>query len=159
MRAFWLDLVLTLDLRTRVLDSPPIRESGSRWNIDGIVGATGVVLLSVRWYARYYADIGLLEPVQVDKFTGYRFYSLEQMPRLTRILALRDLGFSLDQIGDLLDDGLTPDQIRGMLKLRRSEIEHELLIKNDEGHGFVKQENNFELYSRLEAFFAEHLGP
>ncbi|NIW23916.1 MAG: prolyl oligopeptidase family serine peptidase [Gammaproteobacteria bacterium] len=42
--------------------------------------------------------------------------------------------------------------------LRRREIEHELLIKNDEGHGFVKEENNFELYSRLEAFFAEHLG-
>ena len=42
--------------------------------------------------------------------------------------------------------------------LRRREIEHELLIKNDEGHGFVKEENNFELYSRLEAFLAEHLG-
>jgi len=42
--------------------------------------------------------------------------------------------------------------------LRRREIDHEVLIKNDEGHGFVKEENNFELYSRLEAFFAEHLG-
>lgn len=43
--------------------------------------------------------------------------------------------------------------------LRRREIEHEVLIENDEGHGFVKEENNFELYRRLEAFFAEHLGP
>ena len=42
--------------------------------------------------------------------------------------------------------------------LRRHEIDYELLIKNDEGHGFVKEENNIELYSRLEAFFAEHLG-
>ena len=42
--------------------------------------------------------------------------------------------------------------------LRRREIEYELLVKNDEGHGFVKEENNIELYSRLEAFFAEHLG-
>jgi dipeptidyl aminopeptidase/acylaminoacyl peptidase len=43
--------------------------------------------------------------------------------------------------------------------LRRREIPFELLIKNDEGHGFVKEENNFELYRRLEAFFAEHLKP
>jgi dipeptidyl aminopeptidase/acylaminoacyl peptidase len=42
--------------------------------------------------------------------------------------------------------------------LRRRGIDHEVLFKNDEGHGFVKQENNVELFTRLEAFFAEHLG-
>ncbi len=43
--------------------------------------------------------------------------------------------------------------------LRRLEVDFDLLIKNDEGHGFVKEQNNFELYTRLEAFFAEHLKP
>jgi len=43
--------------------------------------------------------------------------------------------------------------------LRRRDIDYELLVKNDEGHGFVNEDNNVELYRRLEAFFAEHLGP
>jgi dipeptidyl aminopeptidase/acylaminoacyl peptidase len=43
-------------------------------------------------------------------------------------------------------------------ELRRRKIDYEMLIKNDEGHGFAKEENNFELYTQLEAFFAEHLG-
>jgi DNA-binding transcriptional MerR regulator len=30
---------------------------------------------------RYYADIGLLPPAQVDPLTGYRFYALEQLPQ------------------------------------------------------------------------------
>ena len=47
---------------------------------------------------RYYAETDLLKPVKVDALTGYRFYSADQLPRLNRILALKDLGFSLDQI-------------------------------------------------------------
>jgi dipeptidyl aminopeptidase/acylaminoacyl peptidase len=51
-------------------------------------------------------------------------------------------------------------QAEGLTRaLRHREIEHGLFIKSDEGHGFAKEENNFELYRRLEAFFAEHLGP
>jgi DNA-binding transcriptional MerR regulator len=71
---------------------------------------------------RYYDEVGLLKPVCVDSFTGYRYYEYEQLPRLNRILALKDLGFSLEQIGQLLDEGLSPEQMRGMLILRQSEI-------------------------------------
>jgi effector-binding domain-containing protein len=71
---------------------------------------------------RYYDEVGLLEPVHVDNFTGYRYYAYEQVGRLNRILALKDLGFSLEQIGQLLDEGLSLEQMRGMLILRRSEI-------------------------------------
>jgi len=63
----------------------------------------------------------LLKPVQVDPFTGYRLYEHNQLPILYRILALRDLGFSLEEIGRLLDDGLSVEQMRGMLKLRETE--------------------------------------
>lgn len=44
------------------------------------------------------------------------------MPRLHRILALKDLGFSLEEIRHLLSGELSADQMRGMLKLRQAEI-------------------------------------
>lgn len=75
---------------------------------------------------RYYADLGLLVPIQVDPTTGYRYYSLDQLPRLNRILALRDLGLSLDQIGQVLQATLTAEQLRGMLRLREAEIHQQL---------------------------------
>ncbi len=49
---------------------------------------------------RYYDELGLLKPARVDEFTGYRYYSASQMPRLNRILALKDLGLSLEQVGN-----------------------------------------------------------
>ena len=42
---------------------------------------------------RHYDTIGLLKPVHIDPATGYRYYSAEQLPRLNRILALKDLVF------------------------------------------------------------------
>jgi len=66
---------------------------------------------------RYYDEIGLLKPAKVDPFTGYRYYSADQLPRLNRILALKDLGLSLAQISRLLDGDLPPAQIRGMLRM------------------------------------------
>jgi DNA-binding transcriptional MerR regulator len=75
---------------------------------------------------RYYDKIGLLTPAQVDRFTSYRYYSADQLPRLNRILALKGLGLSLDQIARLLEDDLPPDQIRGMLRLKQMEIQEQL---------------------------------
>jgi DNA-binding transcriptional MerR regulator len=72
---------------------------------------------------RYYDEIGLLKPAQVDRFTGYRYYSADQLPRLNRLLALKDLGFSLEQIAELLDEELSPVQVRGMLRLKQAEIQ------------------------------------
>jgi DNA-binding transcriptional MerR regulator/predicted transcriptional regulator YdeE len=76
---------------------------------------------------RYYDQLGLLKPVEVDRFTGYRYYSASQLPRLHRILALKGLGFSLEQIGVVLTEGLTPEQMRGMLRLRRAQIRQQLV--------------------------------
>src|SRR3972149_6069349 len=71
---------------------------------------------------RYYDEVNLLKPLHVDDFSSYRFYAHEQVSRLNRILALKDLGFTLDQIRGLLDDGVTPEKMRGMLMLRQGEI-------------------------------------
>jgi DNA-binding transcriptional MerR regulator len=69
---------------------------------------------------RYYDEVGLLRPVEVDPFTGYRYYALDQLPRLHRILALKDLGFALEQISQIINEGVSPDQLRGMLCLKQS---------------------------------------
>jgi effector-binding domain-containing protein len=70
---------------------------------------------------RHYDEMGLLEPVEIDRFTGYRYYAISQLARLNRILALKDLGFSLEQIGRMLDEGVSSEQLRGMLRLRQAE--------------------------------------
>jgi DNA-binding transcriptional MerR regulator len=75
---------------------------------------------------RYYDDLGLLTPARVDAFTGYRYYAVDQLPRLNRLLALKDLGFSLEQIARVLNDGVTHEQLRGMLMLKRAETEHRM---------------------------------
>ncbi len=75
---------------------------------------------------RHYDQLGLLTPTYVDPSTNYRYYSADQLPRLNRIIALKDLGFSLEQIAHLLDGGLSGEQLRGMLKLRREEIKQKL---------------------------------
>lgn len=75
---------------------------------------------------RHYDELGLLKPARVDPATGYRYYSAAQVPRLNRIIALKDLGFSLEQIANALKDDLSLDELRGMLKLRRAEIENQL---------------------------------
>ncbi|MFZ5880026.1 MAG: MerR family transcriptional regulator [Chloroflexota bacterium] len=101
---------------------------------------------------RYYDEMELLKPIHVDVFTGYRYYEYEQIARLNRILALKDLGFSLEQIGQLLDAGLSPEQMRGMLILRQSEIrqrvqeEAERLARVESRLRQIEQENEMSKY-------------
>src|SRR5262245_33392924 len=75
---------------------------------------------------RYYDEIGLFTPAHIDKFTGYRYYSARQLPQLNRIIALKELGLSLDQIKRLLDDDISADEIRGMLTLKKAQVEQTL---------------------------------
>jgi DNA-binding transcriptional MerR regulator/predicted transcriptional regulator YdeE len=72
---------------------------------------------------RHYDRLGLLAPERVDPETGYRSYSAQQLVRLHRLLALRDLGFTLEQIGGLVDSEVPLEELRGMLRLRRAQLE------------------------------------
>ena len=47
---------------------------------------------------RHYDEIGLLKPAETDDLTGYRYYSESQLPQISLIRSLRDLGFSLADI-------------------------------------------------------------
>jgi DNA-binding transcriptional MerR regulator len=75
---------------------------------------------------RHYDDIDLLKPRYVDPSNDYRYYSMEQLPQLNRILALRDLGLSLDQIRRLVSEDISPQEIQGMLKLKQAQIEQDI---------------------------------
>lgn len=54
---------------------------------------------------RYYDEAGLLKPEQIDPWTGYRMYSVEQIPFLNKIVYLRDSGFNVAEIAAALDSG------------------------------------------------------
>jgi DNA-binding transcriptional MerR regulator len=72
---------------------------------------------------RHYDEIGLLKPSRVDPFSDYRYYTLDQLPRLHSIIALKTLGLSLEEIAQLLLADLPPEQIRGMLRLKQAEAQ------------------------------------
>jgi len=71
---------------------------------------------------RHYDAIGLLGPASVDAASGYRFYQAGQLAELNRIIALKDLGFTLQQVQAILAEQVSAAELRGMLKLRRAEI-------------------------------------
>jgi DNA-binding transcriptional MerR regulator len=75
---------------------------------------------------RYYDSIGLLRPQRIDPETGYRYYSAGQLEQLNRILALKELGLSLDQVARMLDERISAAEIRGMLALKKAELEQSL---------------------------------
>jgi DNA-binding transcriptional MerR regulator len=75
---------------------------------------------------RHYDAIGLLEPLWIDPGTGYRFYDAGQQSRLNRIVALKDLGFTLQQVASMLDDQVSLAELRGMLKLRQAELQEQI---------------------------------
>jgi DNA-binding transcriptional MerR regulator len=75
---------------------------------------------------RHYDDLGLLKPAYIDPDSDYRYYKIEQLPRLNRIIALKELGLTLEQIAQLLDDDVSADHLRGMLALRQAELAQQI---------------------------------
>lgn len=74
---------------------------------------------------RHYDAIGLLRPARVDPASGYRLYAAAQLTTLNRVIALKDLGFTLQQVGTILTEQVSAGELRGMLRLRRAELEPE----------------------------------
>jgi DNA-binding transcriptional MerR regulator len=75
---------------------------------------------------RHYDATGLLRPARVDPVTGYRFYEAAQLARLNRIIALKELGFTLERVHALLDEQVSAEQLRGMLRLRQAELQSQI---------------------------------
>jgi effector-binding domain-containing protein len=75
---------------------------------------------------RYYDEIGLLKPVNVDQFTGYRYYEVDQLARLNRIIALKDMGLSLEEIARLLNENVSVAHILDLLRVKQEGIRQKL---------------------------------
>jgi len=71
-------------------------------------------MLSVRML-RHYDQRGLLAPAEVDPYSGYRYYSPEQLSAAVRIRTLRDVGCGIDQIAELLPLFDHTDELRAAL--------------------------------------------
>lgn len=72
----------------------------------------------------YYDEIGLLKPDRVDPESGYRYYSFRQLATLNRILSLKDLGLSLDQIALMIGE-VSANEVKDMLLLRLRQLEEQ----------------------------------
>lgn len=80
---------------------------------------------------RYYDEIGIFKPVKVDDETGYRYYSAGQLPLLNRILFLKDIGFSLNQISYIISNNLSSKDLIDMLNLKDMEIGESIKIEQE----------------------------
>src|SRR6516162_5368086 len=80
---------------------------------------------------RYYDELGLLKPAIVDRVSGYRYYSASQHPQLDRILVLKELGLSLEQVAKATTKALSVDEMRAMLLVRRSDVEQALTAESE----------------------------
>lgn len=71
---------------------------------------------------RHYDERGLLRPASTDPFTGYRYYTADQLLLAGRIQALREMGFGLAAIGTLLERYEDRDQLVSALCRKREEL-------------------------------------
>ncbi|HUN32656.1 MAG TPA: MerR family transcriptional regulator [Trebonia sp.] len=102
---------------------------------------------------RHYDEIGLLRPASVNPDTGYRGYLARQLGQLNRIMALKELGLSLTQVRDLVD-GVTVDELQGMLLLRRAQLESEL---NERRNQLLGVEARLRFIARKDAMPADDI--
>jgi len=101
---------------------------------------------------RHYEKCGLFYPAEIDRLTGYRSYSAGQMPLLANIVTLRDMGFSIEEIGNTLprfDDKAYMDKVlrTKIAEVRSSiETEQEKLELLTQMINTVKKEQNIMIY-------------
>ncbi len=101
---------------------------------------------------RHYDALGLLKPVKVDPFTGYRYYSARQLMSLNRILALKEIGFSLEEIARILQEKLTRDELRGMLKAQLIRAESEIESAQSRRGRVLARLNHLNLEDHMPAY-------
>lgn len=113
---------------------------------------------------RHYEQKGLLFPCEVDEWTGYRYYTLDQMQRLNNIRELQRMGFSLEEIKDLYEDDShdpslkqlnskiqeTENQLRALLE-RRTKLLHWRDSRKE-----IKEMEKFSIQTLPEIIVASH---
>lgn len=75
---------------------------------------------------RYYEQEHLLMPAYIDKFTGYRYYETYQLLELNKIISLRQLGLSIEDIKDIM----AGSSLEQHLEKRKEILKQELAVSN-----------------------------
>ncbi len=78
---------------------------------------------------RHYDTIGLFTPAYTDPDTGYRYYRAAQLSDLNRIVVLKELGFSLEQVRRLMHESIALDELEAMLQKQKQQVEQTLLAE------------------------------
>jgi DNA-binding transcriptional MerR regulator len=89
-----------------------------------------------------YDRIGLFKPAYVDENSGYRYYLPEQMQTLNAIISYRKVGFSLQDIRELMSDDIEKED--AIEKLREKQTENDNIVS-------ICQYNNEIIQSMLDA--------
>ncbi|HNX45516.1 MAG TPA: MerR family transcriptional regulator [Anaerolineaceae bacterium] len=97
--------------------------------------STGMTIKALR----HYENLGLIRPYWVDKYTGYRYYDETQVERLRKVIHLKGLGFTLRQVGRLLDGKLPEAERLNIIENQRAVLRQQL-------------ETSRERLARLEAY-------
>lgn len=98
---------------------------------------------------RYYDSINLIKPKKIDEQTGYRYYTSDQIDDMYKILCFKQLGLSIQEIKDLIQN-------------KQNDIESILNKKKREIIGYQKQFNNqlllidYLLKEKKEGYFMEY---
>jgi DNA-binding transcriptional MerR regulator len=99
-------------------------------------GRNGAVMLKIGEFSqlgqvtvralRHYDELDLLKPAYINPESDYRYYTIEQLPALHRIVALKEMGLPLSQIRELLAGAVSTDTLRGLLQERERSIERQI---------------------------------
>ena len=104
---------------------------------------------------RHYEKCGLLTPAEVDLFTGYRQYSAYQIPQAGRIATLRDLGFSIEEIGAVLPHFDEPSFLRDILLKKANSVRLGIDAAEDRLHRLMQMSDNLMKESKIMLYEVE----
>lgn len=74
---------------------------------------------------RYYDEIGLIPPEDINPENGYRYYSIRQLKKMLLINRLKSYQFSLEEIKNILDleEDLAEEKLGSALHRKRKEVQ------------------------------------
>lgn len=75
---------------------------------------------------RHYDRLGLLKPAHIDPQTSYRYYTLDQLPRLNRIIGLKHFGLSLKDVARVLDSDAAEAELHAMLRSHEQTLQRQI---------------------------------
>ena len=109
---------------------------------------------------RHYERLGLLVPYEVDEWTGYRYYSIEQMQRLGLIRGLQRQGFTLEEIKDFCSvmNFAQPILAAEGIKLGYHNHSHEFALMPWGSTAHSEIERNTDIEFEIDTFWAYHAG-